>query len=99
MLSQTNRYTRRAIQCIYKVSFDRSIFYLSTVYFHLFSQVCADIDECLGPPENGGCAANSHCHNTMVTSPGLVSGYYSPVSVSVSDSVLSSPGLLPLWRV
>lgn len=28
-------------------------------------QVCDDIDECLGPPENGGCTANSHCHNTM----------------------------------
>ncbi|XP_041642868.1 thrombospondin-4a isoform X1 [Cheilinus undulatus] len=28
-------------------------------------QVCEDIDECLGPPENGGCTPNSHCHNTM----------------------------------
>uniref|UniRef100_A0A665WDH1 Thrombospondin 4a n=1 Tax=Echeneis naucrates TaxID=173247 RepID=A0A665WDH1_ECHNA len=28
-------------------------------------QVCEDIDECLGPPENGGCTANSHCYNTM----------------------------------
>lgn len=27
-------------------------------------QVCEDIDECLGPPENGGCTANSHCYNT-----------------------------------
>ncbi|XP_022066965.1 thrombospondin-4a [Acanthochromis polyacanthus] len=28
-------------------------------------QVCEDIDECLGPPDNGGCTANSDCHNTM----------------------------------
>lgn len=28
-------------------------------------QVCEDIDECLGPPENGGCTANSHCYNTI----------------------------------
>ncbi|CAK6970528.1 thrombospondin-4a [Scomber scombrus] len=27
-------------------------------------QVCEDIDECMGPPENGGCTANSHCYNT-----------------------------------
>uniref|UniRef100_A0A665WCX9 Thrombospondin 4a n=1 Tax=Echeneis naucrates TaxID=173247 RepID=A0A665WCX9_ECHNA len=30
-----------------------------------FCVVCEDIDECLGPPENGGCTANSHCYNTM----------------------------------
>lgn len=37
------------------------------VYFmHTFSQVCEDIDECLGPPENGGCTANSHCYNSAV---------------------------------
>ncbi|XP_040011234.1 thrombospondin-4a [Xiphias gladius] len=28
-------------------------------------QTCEDIDECLGPPDNGGCTANSHCYNTM----------------------------------
>ncbi|CAG07859.1 unnamed protein product, partial [Tetraodon nigroviridis] len=28
-------------------------------------EACEDIDECLGPPENGGCTANSHCYNTM----------------------------------
>lgn len=28
-------------------------------------QVCDDIDECLGPPENGGCTANSNCYNTI----------------------------------
>lgn len=33
---------------------------------HTFSQMCEDIDECLGPPENGGCTANSHCYNTAV---------------------------------
>ncbi|KAM9393000.1 thrombospondin-4a [Pholidichthys leucotaenia] len=27
-------------------------------------QVCEDINECLGPPENGGCTPNSHCYNT-----------------------------------
>ncbi|XP_034450552.1 thrombospondin-4a isoform X1 [Hippoglossus hippoglossus] len=34
-------------------------------YAKSHKQVCEDIDECLGPPENGGCTANSHCHNTM----------------------------------
>uniref|UniRef100_A0A3Q2CYC6 Thrombospondin 4a n=1 Tax=Cyprinodon variegatus TaxID=28743 RepID=A0A3Q2CYC6_CYPVA len=28
-------------------------------------QVCEDFDECLGPPENGGCTPNSHCYNTI----------------------------------
>ena len=28
--------------------------------------MCDDIDECQGPPDNGGCTANSHCHNTRV---------------------------------
>ncbi|XP_061527718.1 thrombospondin-4a [Phycodurus eques] len=28
-------------------------------------QVCEDIDECLSPPDNGGCTANSHCYNTI----------------------------------
>lgn len=31
-----------------------------------YFQVCEDIDECLGPPQNGGCTANSHCLNTIV---------------------------------
>uniref|UniRef100_A0A4W6GBZ9 Thrombospondin 4a n=1 Tax=Lates calcarifer TaxID=8187 RepID=A0A4W6GBZ9_LATCA len=34
-------------------------------YAKSHKQVCDDIDECLGPPENGGCTANSHCYNTM----------------------------------
>ncbi|CAN9513294.1 unnamed protein product [Ophioblennius macclurei] len=28
-------------------------------------QVCEDLDECLNPPEIGGCTPNSHCHNTV----------------------------------
>ncbi|KAG7489173.1 thrombospondin-4-B-like [Solea senegalensis] len=28
-------------------------------------QMCEDIDECQGPPDNGGCTANSHCYNTI----------------------------------
>ncbi|KAM9821556.1 thrombospondin-4a [Syngnathus typhle] len=28
-------------------------------------QVCEDIDECLNPPEHGGCTDNSHCYNTI----------------------------------
>ncbi|KAM3611903.1 uncharacterized protein V6R79_025596 [Siganus canaliculatus] len=34
-------------------------------YAKTHKQVCEDIDECLGPPENGGCTADSHCHNTI----------------------------------
>ncbi|KAF3850907.1 hypothetical protein F7725_012679 [Dissostichus mawsoni] len=34
-------------------------------YAKSHKQVCEDIDECLGPPQNGGCTANSHCHNTI----------------------------------
>uniref|UniRef100_H3C524 EGF-like domain-containing protein n=1 Tax=Tetraodon nigroviridis TaxID=99883 RepID=H3C524_TETNG len=34
-------------------------------YAKSHKQACEDIDECLGPPENGGCTANSHCYNTM----------------------------------
>ncbi|KAK9522677.1 hypothetical protein VZT92_019126 [Zoarces viviparus] len=34
-------------------------------YAKSHKQVCGDIDECLGPPKNGGCTANSHCHNTI----------------------------------
>ncbi|XP_037632853.1 thrombospondin-4a isoform X2 [Sebastes umbrosus] len=34
-------------------------------YAKSHKQVCDDIDECLGPPENGGCTANSHCYNTL----------------------------------
>ncbi|KAM9360292.1 thrombospondin-4a isoform 2-T2 [Symphorus nematophorus] len=34
-------------------------------YAKSHKQVCEDIDECLSPPENGGCTANSHCHNTI----------------------------------
>uniref|UniRef100_A0A8C7D8V8 Thrombospondin 4a n=1 Tax=Oncorhynchus kisutch TaxID=8019 RepID=A0A8C7D8V8_ONCKI len=33
-------------------------------YAQSHKQVCDDIDECQGPPDNGGCTANSHCHNT-----------------------------------
>ncbi|XP_064825812.1 thrombospondin-4-B-like [Oncorhynchus masou masou] len=33
-------------------------------YAQSHKQVCDDIDECQGPPVNGGCTANSHCHNT-----------------------------------
>ncbi|KAM6931101.1 thrombospondin-4a [Xenentodon cancila] len=28
-------------------------------------QVCEDLDECLSPPESGGCTPNSHCYNTI----------------------------------
>ncbi|XP_061762351.1 thrombospondin-4a [Nerophis ophidion] len=28
-------------------------------------QVCEDIDECLNPPEIGGCTPNSHCYNII----------------------------------
>ncbi|KAI3372910.1 hypothetical protein L3Q82_023353 [Scortum barcoo] len=34
-------------------------------YAKTHKQVCEDIDECLGPPENGGCTPNSHCYNSM----------------------------------
>ncbi|KAF3695867.1 Thrombospondin-4-B [Channa argus] len=34
-------------------------------YAKSHKQACKDIDECLGPPENGGCTTNSHCYNTM----------------------------------
>uniref|UniRef100_A0A673AT08 Thrombospondin 4a n=1 Tax=Sphaeramia orbicularis TaxID=375764 RepID=A0A673AT08_9TELE len=34
-------------------------------YAKSHKQVCDDIDECLGPPENGGCVPNSHCYNTI----------------------------------
>ncbi|KAG7243990.1 hypothetical protein INR49_006151 [Caranx melampygus] len=34
-------------------------------YAKSHKQVCEDIDECLGPPDNGGCTANSQCYNTM----------------------------------
>ncbi|XP_069034085.1 thrombospondin-4a [Embiotoca jacksoni] len=34
-------------------------------YARSHKQVCEDIDECLGPPEDGGCTANSHCYNTI----------------------------------
>uniref|UniRef100_A0A667XZ69 Thrombospondin 4a n=1 Tax=Myripristis murdjan TaxID=586833 RepID=A0A667XZ69_9TELE len=37
---------------------------VGVAYAKTHKQVCDDIDECLGPPENGGCTANSHCHNT-----------------------------------
>ncbi|XP_055017898.1 thrombospondin-4a [Boleophthalmus pectinirostris] len=33
-------------------------------YAQTHKQVCDDIDECLGPLENGGCTPNSQCHNT-----------------------------------
>ncbi|XP_072288941.1 thrombospondin-4a [Eucyclogobius newberryi] len=33
-------------------------------YAQTHKQACDDIDECLGPPDNGGCTPNSHCHNT-----------------------------------
>uniref|UniRef100_A0A3Q3QM12 Thrombospondin 4a n=1 Tax=Monopterus albus TaxID=43700 RepID=A0A3Q3QM12_MONAL len=38
---------------------------VGVAYAKAHKQVCEDIDECLGPPENGGCTANSHCYNTM----------------------------------
>ncbi|XP_029018544.1 thrombospondin-4a isoform X2 [Betta splendens] len=34
-------------------------------YAKSHKQECKDIDECLLPPENRGCTANSQCHNTM----------------------------------
>lgn len=34
-------------------------------YAQTHKQVCEDIDECLGPPDNGGCTPNSYCYNTM----------------------------------
>ncbi|XP_075871225.1 thrombospondin-4a [Nelusetta ayraudi] len=38
---------------------------VGVAYAQTYKQVCEDIDECMGPPENGGCTANSECHNTM----------------------------------
>ncbi|KAM8759929.1 thrombospondin-4a [Acanthopagrus schlegelii] len=38
---------------------------VGVAYAKSHKQVCDDIDECLGPPENGGCTANSNCYNTM----------------------------------
>uniref|UniRef100_A0A671UXC0 Thrombospondin 4a n=1 Tax=Sparus aurata TaxID=8175 RepID=A0A671UXC0_SPAAU len=38
---------------------------VGVAYAKSHKQVCEDIDECLGPPENGGCTANSNCYNTM----------------------------------
>ncbi|KAF7200142.1 thrombospondin-4a [Nothobranchius furzeri] len=34
-------------------------------YAKSHKQVCNDLDECLSPPESGGCTANSHCYNTV----------------------------------
>uniref|UniRef100_A0A3Q3AM66 Thrombospondin 4a n=1 Tax=Kryptolebias marmoratus TaxID=37003 RepID=A0A3Q3AM66_KRYMA len=34
-------------------------------YAKSHKQACEDLDECVGPPENGGCTANSHCYNTF----------------------------------
>lgn len=52
------------------------LFLLGFFFFSFRLQVCEDIDECLGPPENGGCTANSHCYNTMVTSCQIEKGWY-----------------------
>ncbi|KAM6965183.1 thrombospondin-4a [Aplochiton taeniatus] len=38
---------------------------VGVAYAKSHKQVCEDIDECQGPPDNGGCTANSNCHNTM----------------------------------
>ncbi|CAB1322066.1 unnamed protein product [Coregonus sp. 'balchen'] len=38
---------------------------VGVTYAQSHKQVCYDIDECQGPPDNGGCTANSHCHNTV----------------------------------
>ncbi|KAM3867546.1 thrombospondin-4a [Diretmus argenteus] len=38
---------------------------VGVAYAQSHKQVCEDVDECLGPPDNGGCTANSNCHNTM----------------------------------
>ncbi|XP_028269551.1 thrombospondin-4a [Parambassis ranga] len=34
-------------------------------YAKSHKQVCEDIDECLSPPNSGGCTPNSHCYNTI----------------------------------
>ncbi|XP_028314380.1 thrombospondin-4a [Gouania willdenowi] len=34
-------------------------------YAQTNKQVCDDLDECLSPPDNGGCTPNSYCYNTM----------------------------------
>lgn len=49
--------------------------------------MCEDIDECLGPPENGGCTANSHCYNSMVRPLELVNDYYHTALKKVFDCV------------
>uniref|UniRef100_A0A6Q2YPH7 TSP C-terminal domain-containing protein n=1 Tax=Esox lucius TaxID=8010 RepID=A0A6Q2YPH7_ESOLU len=38
---------------------------VGVAYAKSHKQVCEDIDECQGPPDNGGCTSNSHCHNTV----------------------------------
>ncbi|KAM4616945.1 thrombospondin-4a [Polymixia lowei] len=37
---------------------------VGVAYARSHKQMCDDIDECLGPPDNGGCTADSRCHNT-----------------------------------
>ncbi|TNN39491.1 Thrombospondin-4-B [Liparis tanakae] len=37
---------------------------VGAAYAEAHRQVCHDVDECLGPTANGGCTANSRCHNT-----------------------------------
>lgn len=39
---------------------------ISHLTFIILIQVCDDIDECKGP-DNGGCTANSVCHNSVVS--------------------------------
>ncbi|XP_076006862.1 thrombospondin-4a [Genypterus blacodes] len=34
-------------------------------YAQSHKQMCDDIDECRGPPDNGGCTPNSNCYNTI----------------------------------
>ncbi|XP_067083673.1 thrombospondin-4a [Osmerus mordax] len=38
---------------------------VGVAYAQANKQVCQDIDECQGPPDNGGCTANSYCHNSV----------------------------------
>ncbi|XP_029296018.1 thrombospondin-4a [Cottoperca gobio] len=38
---------------------------VGVAYAKSHKQVCEDIDECLDPPENEDCTANSHCYNTI----------------------------------
>lgn len=64
-------------------------------------QVCDDIDECKGP-DNGGCTANSICHNSVVRTPltycmTITTGLYCYSKMLMCSCHNSRTGLLSLW--